>query len=1059
MYFPVLFFVSILHDASFAQQINYQCRVCPVGKYKSATSNNVCLNCPENTYQDILGATSPSQCKPYPANSFAPAGSGASTNCLCGRGYSGDVASYSHGPQNSNLQRSCGAGEANSCETLHSSIATLPASNAVDTDMGSFSISVRSLSGEALFFGLTRPWWRVKFEREAIVQRLEIYNSDPLKMSSFTVYVGNGANYAMMDQNAVCATNVMWPAGTPMLVVTCSQALQGQYLYIINGVDTNIHMSNVQVIGYLLPASEICVACAAGKYKDTTGTATCTNCLAGWASAAVAATSAATCTRCPKNTFAGVGSAACQGCPSDSSTVVEGSQSASFWNCNPGYSPAPSTRSCNAFQSLYQSKKPWAHYSADRWNAQTQILSDASGNNRNTLAVGNRAGITLQTGRDRGSPNDIPFLRGKTTDQLTFAENSIPQSFTICSVTRYAQTDRAQQRVLTANSPSWWHGHYLGKRGVASYASKRIMDAAGVVQIQPPVQNTNLDNTGTTGDWVVMCSKNGGDALLSVLVDGVGKGTSTRSDGDPNEWPGATAQVKIDNMEAGRNKNLCINCFKDQESEWDLAQLLIWDMHLSDSEMQTVSTELRRYSMPLTSECSLQPGEGCNACPPGTYKSSDENTPCINFVAGKYRVLTAATAESFCIACPANTFSFSRSTLATNCSCNAGYAAGVDGVACSACDAGSYKVNTGPGTCTKCGANEYSTTVAQVTSTCSSCPLNSAAPAGSNEATDCQCNVGYTGANGATCLSCVQGTYKPTVGPSPCTLCGNNTYSGVVAASSSVVCRACQDNSVSVMGSTRPSDCKCLLGYLTNNLGSENPTCQMCTAGSYNEKIDATTCSSCGPVMKSSTPGAVSKEACTECGTNTYSASGAAQCEICPINTFAPARSDELGDCKCLAGHKSVVIGEDGHACSACEAGKHKALTGSSPCIDCLADRYSTAIAATSVATCEYCTTNSVSPVGSSDPSQCVCDYGNALECITQAVTNIQYCECRYCKAGTFKNTLGSAACTNCPADHYSGLTAQRSNATCTPCYLNSVSPAGNDHIDDCSCSAGFEFL
>ena len=66
---------------------------------------------------------------------------------------------------------------------------------------------------------------------------------------------------------------------------------------------------------------------------------------------------------------------------------------------------------------------------------------------------------------------------------------------------------------------------------------------------------------------------------------------------------------------------------------------------------------------------------------------------------------------------------------------------------------------------------------------------------------------------------------------------------------------------------------------------------------------------------------------------------------------------------------------------------------------------------------------------------------------------------CSECSAGTFKDTLGSAACTNCPAKHYSSRTAQRSNTTCTPCYDNSESLAGSDSIDDCGCSAGFEFF
>jgi hypothetical protein len=132
--------------------------------------------------------------------------------------------------------------------------------------------------------------------------------------------------------------------------------------------------------------------------------------------------------------------------------------------------------------------------------------------------------------------------------------------------------------------------------------------------------------------------------------------------------------------------------------------------------------------------------------------------------------------------------------------------------------------------------------------------------------------------------------------------------------------------------------------------------------------------------MKSSNPGAVSEEECTECGANTYSAAGATQCEICPAFTSAPARSDALDDCKCLAGYQSNVAGLDGRPCSACLAGKHKALTGASPCIDCAVNKYSTAVAATSDATCESCTQNAVSPAASSVLSQCLCDRGFKLE-------------------------------------------------------------------------------
>ena len=1046
--FGVLFFVSIWHDAS---ALNYQCSVCAVGKYKSATNNNQCTSCPANTYQDVLGATSPTQCKPCPSNSYAPAGSASNTACLCGLGYSGDVSSYSTGARNLNLQRSCKATLTDECDTMQNKD-SFASSNAVDADLGSYSHSLVPINTDPIYFtGMTTPWWRVKFERQAIVQNLELVNTDSFKMDTFSIRVGNIEPYARMAENPLCAENVVWSAGTNIVPVTCTQALQGQYLYIISGSQTNpLILYNVQVMGYLLSASEVCVACTAGKFKALNGTSTCIACLAGKASAAVAATAISTCSTCPVATYAAAGDAVCTGCPSDSNTLQANSPSLAFCTCNAGFSPAPSTTSCTAFQALYQAKKPWAHYSAENWNPSTRVLSDVSGNNRNsktaTATIGG-VSIALQTGRDRGSPNDIKFLRGTYTDRLDFAENSIPQSFTICSVTRYAGTSN-QNRILTTTSPSWWHGHYNGQRGVARFASKTIFNSQGQVSASP-VSNTQEVNIEPTLDWVVMCSKNGGIVPDNVLIDGVKSGTSTRSDGDPGEYAGTTQQDRINEMERTRTKNMCINCVQFHESDWDLAQLLIWDMHLTDTEMQTVSNELRRYVMPLSTLCSVLPGVGCNACPAGTYNSEPGAATCTNCGAGKYQSTPAAAAETQCIPCPANTFSFSGNTDINNCRCNAGYSGAANGVACDACAAGSYKTDVGIGTCTNCGANNYSTTVAQVVSTCSTCPSFSQAPAGSDEVSDCRCNIGYTGANGQVCLGCVQGTYKTSIGPDKCTLCGNNTFSSVVAATSSSVCATCQGNSTSLMGSTRQSDCHCLMGYLTKNLGAVNATCEMCNAGSYNSQLDATTCSRCGAGYKSSTPGATSSEQCTACGTDKYSAAGAAQCEICPSNTFAPGLSKELNDCKCLSGYYSQVAGQDGLPCSACQAGKHKAQTGPVVCTDCPVNQYSTATAATSNTTCIACTTNAVSQVGSSDSTMCLCNLG---------FTGSNALSCSACGAGTFKNALGSALCTNCPANFYSGLTARTSNATCTPCYAYSVSLPGSDTIDDCSCSAGFEF-
>jgi hypothetical protein len=57
--------------------------------------------------------------------------------------------------------------------------------------------------------------------------------------------------------------------------------------------------------------------------------------------------------------------------------------------------------------------------------------------------------------------------------------------------------------------------------------------------------------------------------------------------------------------------------------------------------------------------------------------------------------------------------------------------------------------------------------------------------------------------------------------------------------------------------------------------------------------------------------------------------------------------------------------------CTACEAGKYKALTGSATCTDCGAGTYSTAVGASASSTCSACPSNSSSPAGSAALTNC----------------------------------------------------------------------------------------
>jgi hypothetical protein len=63
------------------------------------------------------------------------------------------------------------------------------------------------------------------------------------------------------------------------------------------------------------------------------------------------------------------------------------------------------------------------------------------------------------------------------------------------------------------------------------------------------------------------------------------------------------------------------------------------------------------------------------------------------------------------------------------------------------CSAGKYREEPGETTCRKCAEAKYSTVVGSNSSdNCLACPANShTEDKGSDELTDCQCNIGFTG--------------------------------------------------------------------------------------------------------------------------------------------------------------------------------------------------------------------------------------------------------------------------------------------------------------------------
>ena len=111
-------------------------------------------------------------------------------------------------------------------------------------------------------------------------------------------------------------------------------------------------------------------------------------------------------------------------------------------------------------------------------------------------------------------------------------------------------------------------------------------------------------------------------------------------------------------------------------------------------------------------------------------------------------------------------------------------------------------------------------------------------------------------------------------------------------------------------------------------------------------------------------------------------------------------------------------------------------------CLACPAGTYNEFPDMTNVSDCIACSTNSVSPQGSSNRTNCMCNIG-----YTSSGPGL----CIACVRGTYKDIAGTAACTLCPFESLSPDAATNlNNCTCNPGYT------GPDGSSCEACPAGF---
>jgi len=381
-------------------------------------------------------------------------------------------------------------------------------------------------------------------------------------------------------------------------------------------------------------------------------------------------------------------------------------------------------------------------------------------------------------------------------------------------------------------------------------------------------------------------------------------------------------------------------------------------------------------------------GGPCSACPTWTITPTflDQDTSGIDCIACPVNALTCTGADFSCkqyyskkvVSAAASQF---RRLLGAR---DALWDWGWDPtLSCTCSDAGYMETTDDSNTtsCTRCAAGTYKTDgVGQ----CLTCPVGTISESGSKELNDCKCVVGAAG------------TYKA---------------DGVGQ------CSTCPVGTISESGSKELNDCKCLVGYYGSSNGAE---CMACEPGTYKAATGVGQCSTCpvGTISESGSKelndckclvgyyGSSNGAECMACEPGTYkAATGVGQCSTCPVGTISESGSKELNDCKCLVGYYGYSNGAE---CMACEPGTYKDAAGDGGCSMC--------------------------PVGmTSAPASIV---KGDCKCLAGYTALADASECSACSMGMYKNTVGTGACTACPAD--------------------TSSARGSTNLGDCQCIVGY---
>ena len=213
---------------------------------------------------------------------------------------------------------------------------------------------------------------------------------------------------------------------------------------------------------------------------------------------------------------------------------------------------------------LINNRPPWGIYNAKYAN--NGVIPDLFNRECKNAKISGKFDIINEK---IGINNNITYLKGNIDTIINFPYGSLPEKYTICVMTKYANPTVNRSRILTTSYPrNWLLGHWANR-------SNGIMYNDGWKYYD------NINDGGSSStDWLISCAKSSANKTSYSIIFNDNNKAFEYAGGNYNA---SSTFLTINGGWSGERSDFCFG------------YLIIWDIVLSDTELLIVSQALTNY--------------------------------------------------------------------------------------------------------------------------------------------------------------------------------------------------------------------------------------------------------------------------------------------------------------------------------------------------------------------------------------------------------------------------------------------------------------------------------